>query len=69
MAGAQQQLLEFIAGLIAEAAEAGEIRDDIAADELAGYCLHALTAARTLPSDSAVDRLVTLTMAGLHPPG
>lgn len=69
MAGAQQQLLEFITGLIAEAADAGEVRSDVAADELAGYCLHALTAARTLRSDSAVSRLVTLTMAGLRPPG
>lgn len=68
MAGAQRQLLDFITGLIAEAAEAGEVRSDVAADELAGYCLHALTAARTLPSDSAVSRLVTLTMAGLRPP-
>jgi hypothetical protein len=36
--------------------------------ELASYCLHALTAAGTLPSKAAVRRLVTVTLAGLHPP-
>jgi AcrR family transcriptional regulator len=69
MASAQQQLREFLAALLAEAAEAGEVRDDMAPDELAGYCLHALTAAGTLESADAARRLVTLTMAALRPPG
>ena len=69
MAAAQQQLREFLAGLLADAAKAGDVRDDMAPDELAGYCLHALTAASTLPSADAVHRLVTLTMAALRPPG
>jgi hypothetical protein len=34
---------------------------------LAGYCLHALTAANGLPSKAAVDRLVAVTLAGLRP--
>jgi hypothetical protein len=45
----------------------GDIRDDIAADELAGYCLHALAAAATLESEAAVRRLVAVTLAGLQP--
>jgi AcrR family transcriptional regulator len=68
MAAAQQQLRQFLAGLLADAAKAGDVRDDIAPGELAGYCLHALTAASTLPSADAVHRLVTLTLAGLRPP-
>jgi AcrR family transcriptional regulator len=64
---AQQQLLDFIAGLIAEGAAAREIRDDIAPGELASYCLHALTAAAGLPSQDAVRRLLAVTLAGLRP--
>ena len=64
---AQQQLHDFITGLIADGAAAGDIRDDIAPAELATYCLHALTAAGALPSRAAVHRLLTLTLAGLRP--
>src|SRR5215472_13395351 len=67
MAVAQQHLREFIASLLAEAAKAGDVRDDVAPIELAGYCLHALTAAGTLTSAAAVSRLVALTMTGLSP--
>src|SRR5215212_6500884 len=42
--------------------------DDVAPDELASYCLHALAAASSLPSKAAVRRLVTVTVAGLRPP-
>ena len=35
-------------------------------DELASYCLHALTAASSLPSKAAVRRLVKVTLAGLR---
>jgi AcrR family transcriptional regulator len=64
---AQQHLSDFIAGLLAEAAKTGDIRDDIASDELASYCLHALTAASSLPSEAAVRRLLTVTLAGIRP--
>ncbi|GGU87344.1 TetR family transcriptional regulator [Streptomyces albospinus] len=64
---AQQHLHAMIRDLAAEAAQAGEIRDDIAPDELAIYCLHALTAASSLPDEPAVDRLVEITLAGLKP--
>lgn len=63
---AHGQLTELIRDLLAEGAKAGELRDDISPDELANYCLHALSAAGSLPSHAAVRRLVTITLAGLH---
>jgi AcrR family transcriptional regulator len=68
VARAQQQLSHMIRDLLTEAAETGDVRDDVAPDELASYCLHALTAASSLPSRAAVRRLVTVTLAGLRPP-
>ena len=68
MAKAKQHLSDFIRDLVIEGAKAGELRDDIAPAELASYCLHALTAAGSLPSKAAVSRLVTVTMAGLRRP-
>jgi AcrR family transcriptional regulator len=68
LAGARRQLSDLIRDLLTEAAEAGDLRDDVAPDELASYCLHALTAASSLPSKAAVRRLVTVTLAGLRPP-
>jgi AcrR family transcriptional regulator len=68
VAHAEQQLRGMIRDLLAEAVRSGNVRDDVAADELAGYCLAALSAARTLPSKDAVRRLVTVTLAGLRPP-
>ena len=65
---ADQQLRDMIQDLLAEAAETGDLRDDVAPDELASYCLHALTAASSLPSKAAVRRLVTVILAGLRPP-
>jgi AcrR family transcriptional regulator len=64
---AQRQLLEMIRDLLAGAAQAGDVRDDVAPDELARYCLHALSAASTLPSPAAVRRLVAVAQAGLRP--
>lgn len=68
IARAQQQLSGFIRDLLAEGAETGDLRSDVAPDELASYCLHALTAASSLTSKEAVRRLVTVTLAGLRPP-
>jgi AcrR family transcriptional regulator len=68
VAQAQHQLRDMIRDLLTEAAETGDLRDDVAPDELASYCLHALAAANSLPSKSAVRRLVTVTLAGLRPP-
>ncbi len=67
VARAQRQLSDLIRDLLTEAAATGDVRDDVAPDELASYCLHALTAASSLPSKAAVRRLVTVTLAGLHP--
>lgn len=64
---AQEQLSNFIGDMLTQGAEAGDIRKDIAPGELASYCLHALTAASSLPSKAAVLRLVKITMAGLRP--
>jgi AcrR family transcriptional regulator len=68
IARAQQRVHDLIKDLLAEAAETGHVRDDVAPSELATYCLHALTAASSLPSKAAVRRLVTVTLAGLRPP-
>jgi AcrR family transcriptional regulator len=67
VARAEQQLRHMIRDLVAEAAEAGVLRDEVPPDELASYCLHALAAARGLPSKAAVRRLVAVTLAGLRP--
>lgn len=64
---AQQRLSHLICDLLTEGARVGDIRDDVGPDELATYCLHALTAASRLPSKAAVRRLVTVTLAGLRP--
>ena len=61
----EAQLDRFISGLIAEAGRVGALRTDVAASELANYCLHALGAAASAPSKAAVRRLVELTLAGL----
>lgn len=68
VARAERQLNDFVRDLVAQGAESGAVRDDVPPDELAGYCLHALAAASGLPSKAAVRRLVTVTLAGLHPP-
>jgi AcrR family transcriptional regulator len=68
VARAQQQLRDLIGDLLIEAAKTGEVRDDVAPEELASYCLHALAAAHSLPSEAAIRRLVTVALAGLRPP-
>jgi AcrR family transcriptional regulator len=67
VAGAQRQVRDMISDLLTQAAATGDLRDDVPPDELASYCLHALSAARSLPSKAAVRRLVTVTLAGLRP--
>jgi AcrR family transcriptional regulator len=63
---AQQHLSDLIRGLLIEGVESGDVRDDVAPDELASYCLHALGAAGSLPSEASVRQLVTVTLAGLR---
>jgi AcrR family transcriptional regulator len=64
---ARRQLVELIHGLLTEAAAEGKVRADVAPGELATYCLHALAAASSLPSKTAVSRLVQVTLSGLQP--
>lgn len=64
---AQRQLIELFRDLIDRAARVGEVRVDVSADELAVYCVHALTAASTMSTKAAVGRLVEVTVAGLRP--
>jgi AcrR family transcriptional regulator len=68
VARAHQQLRDFVRDLLREGVASGEVRDDVAPEELASYCLHAIAAARGLPSKAAVQRLVTVILAGLQPP-
>jgi AcrR family transcriptional regulator len=68
VAHAEQHLKNLLRGLIAEAASARQVRDDVPPDELASYCLHALTAAGRLPSKPAVRRLATTVLSGLRGP-
>ncbi|MEP7024274.1 MAG: TetR/AcrR family transcriptional regulator [Actinomycetota bacterium] len=67
LTGAHRHLADLIRGLIADAAAAGSVRDDIAAEELAAFCLHALGASGNLTSKAAVQRLVEVTLAGMRP--
>jgi AcrR family transcriptional regulator len=64
---AHRQLTDLVSELLTEAATAGVVRDDVAPSELALYCIHAVTAAASLPSRAAVTRLVQVTLAGLRP--
>src|SRR5262245_2165299 len=67
VARAREQLRDLVADLLTAGAKAGTIRSDIAPGELASFCLHALTAAGSLPSEAAVRRLLAVTMSGLRP--
>ncbi|MEO7017807.1 MAG: TetR/AcrR family transcriptional regulator [Leifsonia sp.] len=67
LADPRRQLHELIRDVIADAAQAGTVRGDVAPEELANYCLHALDAASSLPSNSAVQRLISVVLTGLRP--
>lgn len=67
VARAEHQLSVFLRDLLVDGAKIGVVRDDVAPDELVGYCLSALSAAGSLRSRAAVLRLVTVTLAGLRP--
>jgi AcrR family transcriptional regulator len=68
VAQTRQQLHELVRDLVAEAASNGTVRDDVPADELATYCLHALAAASSATSQATIDRLVNLTLDSLRAP-
>lgn len=64
---AHRHLEGLIRDLLVEGAESGVVRQDVAPEELALYCLRALAAARDLPSEAAARRLATVTLGGLRP--
>jgi AcrR family transcriptional regulator len=66
VAAAHQHLREFIQELITDAAAAGAIRQDVPADELTVYCLHALAAATSLHDPAAIHRLIQTTLTGIR---
>jgi AcrR family transcriptional regulator len=60
------RLHDMVTELIEAGIDAGELRSDVPARELAAYCLHALAAAGDLGSEAAVHRLVGVTLTGLR---
>ncbi len=68
VARAEHRLRDMVRDLLVEATATGQVRGDVTPEELASYCLHALAAARSLPSRAAVRRLVAVTLAGLRLP-
>jgi AcrR family transcriptional regulator len=67
VARARHRLHRMLRELLSAAAASGEVRDDVAPEELASYCVHAVGAAGELPSKAAVRRLVAVTLAALRP--
>lgn len=67
VAHAQGQVRDMIRDLLVDSAAAGSVRNDVAPEELAAYCVHALAAAGSLPSKAAVRRLVAVIITGLGP--
>lgn len=65
---AERQLRQILRKVLIDAIAAGDVRNDVAPDELTEYCLHALSASNRLPSKPAVRRLVDVTIAGLQHP-
>jgi AcrR family transcriptional regulator len=61
----EQQLRDLLARLVAEAAAAGAVRTDMPAQELASFCVHALTAAADVEVPPSVQSLVDLVWASL----
>jgi hypothetical protein len=57
----------MVRDVLTEGAASGDVRDDVPADELTSYCLHAITAARGASCQEAVRRLGMVTLAGLRP--
>lgn len=68
VAHAHHQLRELLRGLLTEAAASGDLRRDVAPDELTLFCLHAVSGAGSLPDEGAVRRLVMVALTALRPP-
>jgi hypothetical protein len=63
--GAHDHLKERLRVLVAAAAANGTIRNDVPADELAGFALAAVGSAREATSHRAVERIVELILRGI----
>lgn len=63
---AEQELRRMVRTLLSDAVATGAVRSDVSPDELAEYCLHALSASNRLPSKPSVRRLVEVTIGGLR---
>lgn len=63
---AELQVIDLIARCVRAAQQDGTVRSDIAAKELAIFCLHALEAAGKARSAAAVHRLVDLVESSLQ---
>ena len=66
---ARHRLHQLLVDVVQAAVDAGTVRGDVPAGELATFCQHALgAAADAAGTGPARDRLVELTLAALHPP-
>jgi AcrR family transcriptional regulator len=63
---AEEHLVELVRDLVSEAVRDGDLRGDVAPDELARYCLAAVSAAGSLDAQAAVERLVGVVLDGLR---
>ncbi|MFY9633985.1 MAG: TetR/AcrR family transcriptional regulator [Cellulosimicrobium cellulans] len=63
---AQQHLRGFLAELVQEGVKEDVFRSDVAPEELAAFCLHALAAADGMTSDESVLKLVGVTLDALN---
>jgi AcrR family transcriptional regulator len=69
VSAAEKELHDLMRDLVADAAAAGTVRDDADPDELAAFCLHALSAASGMTTQEAAERLADVTMDALRPRG
>jgi AcrR family transcriptional regulator len=67
VAQAEREVHRMVQDLLVATKKTGRVRDDVPADELATYCVHALGGAGAQRSKAAVRRLVSVTLAGLRP--
>ncbi|PWN04358.1 TetR/AcrR family transcriptional regulator [Nocardioides silvaticus] len=66
VADAEERIHGLFTQLLDEVSASGGVRTDIAASELADYCLHALGAAAKAPDEAATSRLVELCLRSLQ---
>lgn len=65
LADAERRLRHVFSALIGEAAAADLVRTDVSSEELAAYCLHAVSAAVEAPDLEQLEHLVRLVLDGL----